>query len=96
MKNINELIAGIFATGTSAVGTALQPSEVLQIISMVITILGGIVSLIVLPLLNWYNKAKKDGKITPEEINEGVKTLQEGLDGVKNIVDENKDHKEGE
>ena len=96
MKSINEFIAGFFATGTSAVGTALQTNEVLQTISLIITILGGIVSLIVLPLLNWYNKAKKDGKITPEEINEGVKTLQEGLDGVKNIVDENKDHKEGE
>ncbi len=96
MKNFNELIAGVFATGTSAVGTALQTSEVLQIISMIITILGGIVSLIVLPLLNWWKNAKKDGKITDEEIDEGVKTLQEGLNGVKEVVDKNKDKKEGE
>lgn len=96
MKNLNELLAGVFATGTSAVGTVLQTSEVLQIISMIITILGGIVSLIVLPLLNWWKNAKKDGKITTEEIDEGVKTLQEGLNGVKEVVDKNKDKKEGE
>lgn len=96
MKNFNELLAGVFATGTSAVGTVLQTSEVLQIISMIITILGGIVSLIVLPLLNWWKNAKKDGKITDEEIDEGVKTLQEGLNGVKEVVDKNKDKKEGE
>ena len=95
MKTPFELVAGVVATGTSAVGTALQTNDVLQTISLIITILGGIVSLIVLPLLTWYRNAKKDGKITEEEIDEGVKTLQEGLDGVKNIVDENKDKKKG-
>lgn len=94
MKNPSELILGVIGTSTSAVGTALQTSEVLQIISLCITILGGIISLIVLPILNWYKNAKKDGKITQEEIDEGVKTLQEGLDGVKNLVD--KDKKKGD
>lgn len=89
MKNFNEFITGVFATGTSAVGTALQTNDVLQTISLVITILGGIVSLIVLPLLTWWKNAKKDGKIDKEEISEGLDTLQEGIKGVKNIVDEN-------
>ena len=80
MKPINELIAGIFGTGSCAVGTALQTNEVLQTISMIITILGGIVTLIVLPILNWYHKAKQDGKITSDEIKEGVETLNDGLD----------------
>ena len=92
MKNINELIAGIFATGTSAVGTALQTSEVLQIISMVITILGGIVSLIVLPLLNWWKNAKKDGKIDEDEIKEGIEIVNNGV----NTIKDNLDKKEGD
>lgn len=92
MKNINELIAGIFATGTSAVGTALQPSEVLQIISMIITILGGIVSLIVLPLLNWWKNAKKDGKIDEDEIKEGIEIVNNGV----NTIKDNLDKKEGD
>lgn len=89
-NNPTEIILGVIGTSTSAVGTALQPSEILQIISLCITILGGIISLILIPLLNWYKSAKKDGKITQEEINDAVNTLQEGIDGVKNIVDENK------
>lgn len=92
MKNINELIAGVFATGTSAVGTALQTSEVLQIISMVITILGGIVSLIVLPLLNWWKNAKKDGKIDEDEIKEGIEIVNNGVNAIK----DNLDKKEGD
>lgn len=92
--NIGELIGGLVGTSASAVGTALQTNEILQTISLIITILGGIVSLIVIPILNWYRKAKKDGKITVDEINEGIDTLQEGVNAVKEIVDENK--KKGE
>lgn len=91
MKPMNEIIAGLFGTGSCAVGTALQTNEVLQTISMIITILGGIVTLIVLPILNWYHKAKQDGKITSDEIKEGVETLNDGLDKLKGeIKDENK------
>ena len=95
-QNAFQLVGGLFGTSMSAVGTALQTSEVMQIISLAITIVGGIISMIVIPLLNWYREAKKDGKITVDEIDEGVNTLQEGLNGVKNIVDENKDKKEGD
>lgn len=93
MKPFNELIAGVLGTSCSAVGTALQTNEVLQTISLVITILGGIVSLIVLPLLNWYHKAKQDGKITPDEIKEGVETLSNGIEELnENIKKGNKEN----
>lgn len=85
-----ELIGGVIGTLLSATGTALQPQEVLQIISLCITILGAIISMIVLPLLTWYKNAKKDGKITSDEIKEGVETLQEGLEGVKQTLDDKK------
>lgn len=91
----NELIAGTLATGLSATGTALQTNELLQTISLIITILGAIISMIVLPILSWYKNAKKDGKITTDEIKEGIDTLQEGLEGVKNTLDnKNKENKE--
>ena len=92
MKPINELLGGVIGTSTSAVGTALQTNDVLQTISLIITILGGIVTLIVLPLLNWYRKAKQDGKITEDEIEEGIATLNDGLDKLKkgNKENENK------
>lgn len=90
MKNNVELIAGTGATILSATGTALQTEEVLRIVSLIITILGAIISMIVLPLITWYKNAKKDGKITQDEIKEGFDTLQEGLEGVKDSFDDKK------
>ena len=86
-----ELIGGAVGTALSATGTAIQPNEVLQTISLIITILGAIISMIVLPLLTWYKNAKKDGKITKEEIKEGIDKLQEGIEGVKNTLDDKKE-----
>ena len=85
-----EMIGGAIGTTLSATGTALQTNELLQTISLIITILGAIISMIVLPLLTWYKNAKKDGKITKDEIKEGIDTLQEGIEGVKDSLDDKK------
>lgn len=91
----HELIGGAIGTGISGVGTLLQTNELLQTISLIITIIGAIISMIVIPCLTWYRNAKKDGKITTDEIKEGIDTLQEGLEGVKNTLDDkNKENKE--
>lgn len=93
MKDMKELLAGIGATILSATGTALQTEELLRIVSLIITILGAIISMIVLPLLTWYKNAKRDGKITKDEIKEGIDTLQEGIEGVKDALDDKKGDK---
>ena len=90
MKPINEFVAGLFGTGSCVVGTALQTNEVLQTISLIITILGGIMTLIVIPLLNWYHKAKQDGKIDDKEIKEGLDILEDGLDELNKKGDNQK------
>lgn len=83
----NELIVGGIGTALSAVGTATQTQEILQIVSLIITIIGGIISFIVLPILNWYQKSKKDGKIDIEEIQEGVEILQDGITKTKEEIE---------
>ena len=93
MKNVGEFTAGIVGTSTSAVGTALQPNEVLQTISLVVTILGGVITIIA-ALYTWYKNAKKDGKIDKEEIDEAVEIIQNGVNDVKQVIDDNK--KKGE
>ena len=85
-----EFFGGLLGTVLSATGTATQTNETLQTISLIITIVGGIITLIVIPLLTWYKNAKKDGKIDKEEISDGLETLQEGIKGVKDIVDKSK------
>ena len=90
--NTKELVGGVIGTTLSAIGTATQTQEILQIVSLIITILGGIISFIVIPILNWYRKAKEDGKITIDEIKEGAETLEDGI----NKLDKEIKEKEGD
>lgn len=90
--NTKELVGGVIGTTLSAIGTATQTQEILQIVSLIITILGGIISFIVIPILNWYRKAKEDGKITIDEIKEGTETLEDGI----NKLDKEIKEKEGD
>ena len=86
--NAKEFTGGIIGTSLSALGTALQVNELLQTISLIITIVGGIVSLIVVPLLTWYKNAKKDGKIDPKEIKEAAKIVEDGAKQIKSQVED--------
>lgn len=80
-----EYLTGAVGTSLGIVGTATQTNEVLQTISLIITILGALVSFVIVPLLNWYLKAKKDGKITSEEAKEAVKIIDEGSKKIEEI-----------
>ena len=82
------IIGGAVGTSVSATGTAMQSNEVLQMVSLIITIIGAIISMIIIPILTWYKNAKRDGKITIDEIQEGAETLKEGLDGVKQTLED--------
>ena len=82
-----ELLAAFAGTGVSLAGTLAQTNEFLQTISIIITILGAIVSFIVVPLLNWHRDAKKDGKVTYDELIDGLDKLQDGLKKTKEEAD---------
>ena len=91
----HELIGGGIGTALSAVGTGLQTNEVLQTISLIITILGGLITFVIVPIVNWYHNAKKDGKIDADEIKEGVNIIVDGSKDVKDAVDQANKDKEG-
>lgn len=76
----HELITGGVGTALGVVGTVTQTNEILQTISFIVTIIGAIFSMIIVPIISWYNHAKKDGKITSDELKEGVDTLAEGVE----------------
>lgn len=87
----NEIFGGgVLATCLSAIGTTTQTNNTLQTISLIITIIGGIISMVVLPLLTWYKNAKKDGKITKDEIDEAIDIVQ---DGTTKIIEETRKDK---
>lgn len=89
----NELIAGSIGTVLGIAGTATQTNEILETVSLILTIIGAVISFIVVPLLNWYTRAKKDGKITHEEIKEGVETIKEGVDKTQEAVEKERGKK---
>ena len=88
-----ELTGGVIGSIMSATGTALQTNEVLQTISLIITIVGAIISMIVVPLVSWYQRAKADGKITKEEIQEGVKIISDGVEALQNKENDKEEKK---
>ena len=84
---VREFLFGIVGTALSSTGAISNINEVLSIISYIFTILGGIITLIVIPLLTWWRKSKEDGKITQEEIQEGVDIIKHGVEQLEDKKD---------
>ena len=87
---VREFILGLIGTGMSSVGAIVDVNQVLSIISTIITIVGGILTLIVIPLITWWKKAKEDGKITKEEIDEATHIIENGVNDLKDKKEKEK------
>lgn len=95
MKDL-KIIGGIFGTGLSASSVALSSAELDHIVSIVCAVIGVIIVIItsiVIPLVQHFKKAKADGVITKEEIEEAGKIISNGVEDVKNAIDNAKDKK---
>ena len=66
--------------------TAVQDNPVFQTITLILSIITSIV-LLAYRIWKWWKEAKKDGKITKEEIKDGIDIV---ASGVKDIVDKTK------
>ena len=93
MDKLENIIIGSIGTTLSAIGTASQTNSTLEAISLIITIIGALISFIFLPLWNWWKKAKVDKKITKEEVKEGIDTLIEGVNQVSDAINKKKGNK---
>ena len=96
MINEKGLIGGVVGSAISGVGATISLEQLDRIISIVCSVFGVIITIIcviVIPLVRWYKEAKKDGKITKEEIKEGVDIAKNGIESVKGTLD-NKNKKE--
>lgn len=86
----------------SVVGLALTPQEldniehITAIICMIVGLLITIVCSIIIPLIKWWKKAKEDGKITKDEIDEFGQIVGDGVKDIKEHLDSGKDSKKGE
>ena len=85
MNNDKSLLT-LLGSAVSVVGTALQTDEVLKIVSLIITIIGGILT-IILNAVRWRKEASKDGKITGDEIEDLISKLKDNVEDVKDEID---------
>lgn len=93
----DKLMCGLVGTAVSAAGTGLAISEVQAVISIVITVLGFIISVVVpfiLKIVKKIKDAKSDGHITEEEAKDIMNTVIEDgkdvLDQAKEITNKDK------
>lgn len=90
----DNLIYGSVGTALSAIGTGLQTNDVLETISLIITIIGGIITFIITPLISWYNKSKtNDSKIDTDEVQEAIKIITHGSEKIKDQINNEKGNK---
>lgn len=95
----DRIMAGILGTSVSVVGAGLSVTELQAIISIIVTIAGFIISVLIPLCVKLYNKiksAKEDGKIDKEEMEDMVSTGEEIVDETKKVIDEVKDKHAGD
>ena len=95
----DNIMVGLLGTSVSAVGVGLSVNELQAIISIIVTIAGFIISVLIPLCVKIYNKikdAKEDGKIDKEEMEDIASTGKEILDETKKVIDEVKDKHAGD
>lgn len=93
----DRLVYGIVGTVVSATGAGLSVNEIQAIVSMVVTIAGFIIGVLVpviLKIVKKIREAKEDGVITDEEKKEIIDTISDGAQEIKdNLPKEDKEKK---
>lgn len=87
----DKMLFGLTGTAVSAVGAGLSVTEIQAIVSIVVTVLGFIISVLVPLFIKLYNKikdAREDGKITKEELDDIIETGKEIVDKTKDVIDD--------
>ena len=90
MMQEDKILVGLLGTSISAVGAGMSVTELQAIISMIVTVAGFIISVLIPLCVKLYNKikeAKKDGKVDKEELEDIMSTGKEIVDETKEFID---------
>ena len=99
MMQDDNLYVGLVGTAISATGASLSVTDLQAIISIIVTIAGFVISVLIplgIKLVNKIKAAKADGKIDKEEMEDIISTGKEMLDETKKVIDEVKDKNAGD
>ena len=99
MMQDDNLYIGLVGTAISATGASLSVTDLQAIISIIVTIAGFVISVLIplgIKLVNKIKAAKADGKVDKEEMEDILSTGKEILDETKKVIDEVKDKNAGD
>ena len=99
MMQDDNLYIGLVGTAISATGASLSVTDLQAIISIIVTIAGFVISVLIpllLKLAAKIKKAKEDGKVDKEEMKDILSTGQEILEETKKVIDKIDDKNAGD
>ena len=99
MMQDDNLYIGLVGTAISATGASLSVTDLQAIISIIVTIAGFIISVLIplgIKLVNKIKAAKADGKVDKEEMKDILSTGQEILEETKKVIDKIDDKSAGD
>ena len=99
MMQEDNLHIGVAGTIVSAAGASLSVTDLQAIISIIVTVAGFVISVLIPLLLKLAAKikaAKEDGKVDKEEMKDILSTGQEILEETKNVIDKIDDKNAGD
>ena len=86
----NTLIGGLAGTAISFSGAVIDIGGVYMWVSIIIGIIGAMVTLITsiaIPFFKWVRKSKEDGKLSDDEIDELQRLLEDGSISLKEALE---------
>ena len=92
----DRMVYGIIGTAVGATGAGMSVTEIQAIVSIIVTVLGFTISVLIPLIIKLYHKikdAKADGKITKEEADDIASTAKEIVDESSKLIDDIKDKK---
>ena len=99
MMSDDNVYVGILGTAISATGASLSVTDLQAIISIIVTIAGFVISVLIPLLFKLAAKikaAKEDGKVDKEEMKDILSTGQEILEETKKVIDKIDDKNAGD
>ena len=99
MMQEDKIMIGLLGTSISAVGASISVTDLQAIISIIFTIAGFIISVLiplVIKLVDKIKAAKEDGKVDKEEMEDIASMGKEILYETKKVIDEVKDKHAGD
>lgn len=94
MNNVDQVTCGICGTVLGAVGSSMSVNDLQAIISIIVTVAGFIISVLIpliVKLAKKIKKAKEDGKIDKDELKDIMSTGKEIVDETGSLVEKIKE-----